>query len=204
MYGVAVMCPTLHLEPGIVEACSSPVTGLLDLGRYPEGADPLAGEIAAAFRSATFESLVRDDIMRWKWSKLLTNLGNAIEAACGPEGRRGELARQVRAEGVSCLRAAGIDFASDAEDTARRGELLTLRPVSGRSRPGGSTWQSLARGTGVVETEFLNGEIVRLGERCGVATPANRMLCALALEMARRQTPPGAYDEAGLLRRLRS
>ena len=35
VYGMCVMCPTGHLEPGVVEAYSSPVTGLLDVGRYP-------------------------------------------------------------------------------------------------------------------------------------------------------------------------
>ena len=38
VYGMCVMCPAVHLEPGTVEAHSSPITGLLDLGRYPSGA----------------------------------------------------------------------------------------------------------------------------------------------------------------------
>jgi 2-dehydropantoate 2-reductase len=203
VYGVSVMCPTLHVEPGIVEASSSPVTGLLDVGRYPKGSDALAEGLAATFRAATFDSVARDDIMRWKWSKLLMNLGNAIEAACGPAGRRGELASRVRAEGVECLRVAGIDFATDEEDAARRGDLLRLHPISGRTRPGGSTWQSLARGSGDVETDYLNGEIVRLGERLGIETPVNRMLCEVVGEMARDRTPPGVYAEHDLLERLR-
>lgn len=203
VYGVSVMCPTLHLEPGIVEASSSPLTGILDIGRYPEGSDAMAEQIASAFGNATFSSLVRQDIMRWKWGKLLTNLGNAIEAACGPASRRGALADGVRAEAVACLDAARIEFSSDREDVARRGDLLQLRPIGGRPRPGGSTWQSLARGSGDVETEFLNGEIVRLGEHVGIATPVNRLLCAVALEMAQRRTPPGSYAESDLLDRLR-
>ena len=39
VYGMCVMCPATHLEPGRVEASSSPVTGLMDLGRWPTGAD---------------------------------------------------------------------------------------------------------------------------------------------------------------------
>ena len=52
VYGMCVMCPTGHLEPGVVEAYSSPVTGLLDIGRYPERASTrTAREIASAARS---------------------------------------------------------------------------------------------------------------------------------------------------------
>src|SRR5262249_54290199 len=35
VYGVCVMAPTAHLEPGVVQATSSPIAGLLDIGRYP-------------------------------------------------------------------------------------------------------------------------------------------------------------------------
>ena len=48
VYGMCVMCPTGHLEPGVVEAYSSPISGLLDVGCYPNGVDRTAEEIAAA------------------------------------------------------------------------------------------------------------------------------------------------------------
>ncbi len=60
VYGVCVMCPATHLEPGVVQASSSPVTGILDVGRYPSGdgaADERAAAIAAAFGSSTFVSV---------------------------------------------------------------------------------------------------------------------------------------------------
>ena len=62
-------------------------------------------------------SVVRDDVMRWKYAKLLNNLGNAIEALCGP--MENSLDGMVRAEGEAVFRAAGIDFASQAEDRER-------------------------------------------------------------------------------------
>lgn len=47
-----------------------------------------------------------------------------------------------------------------------------VRSVLGK-RPGyGSTWQSVERGRSV-ETQFLNGEIVRRGAARGVPTPVN-------------------------------
>ncbi|HYA67178.1 MAG TPA: 2-dehydropantoate 2-reductase, partial [Acidimicrobiales bacterium] len=35
VYGCCVMFPTSFLEPGVVQAHSAPVTGILDVGRYP-------------------------------------------------------------------------------------------------------------------------------------------------------------------------
>ncbi|CAN5792325.1 hypothetical protein BH20ACT4_BH20ACT4_04960 [soil metagenome] len=54
VYGVCVMLPSTFLHPGVVQANSAPVTGALNVGRYPNGADHLTGELAAAFSSATF------------------------------------------------------------------------------------------------------------------------------------------------------
>ena len=42
VYGVCVVCPALHLEPGVVEAHATPLTGILDIGRYPNGVDARA------------------------------------------------------------------------------------------------------------------------------------------------------------------
>ena len=190
-YGICVMMPTSFTEPGVVQAQSSPITGLLDIGRYPDGVDDVAESVAAALASATFESVPRPDVMRWKHAKLLMNLGNAIQALCAPGGTK-ELIERVRAEGIAALTAAGIPFASDEEDAARRGDLLTMRPIAGTMRGGGSTWQSFARGTGSIETDHLNGEIVLLGRLHGVPTPVNALVQRLANDAARRRTPPGS------------
>ena len=89
VYAVPVASPTAHLEPGVVQAYSSPITGILDVGRYPRGVDDVAVEVAAAFAASTFDSRALPDVFRWKWRKLITNLGNAIEAVCGPAARAG-------------------------------------------------------------------------------------------------------------------
>lgn len=198
------MCPTAHLAPGVVEAYSTPVTGLLDVGCFPNGVDSMAVWVAAAFAGATFSSEARPDIARWKYMKLLTNLGNAVEAACGPAARTGSLAARVRDEGIACFRAAGIDFASDAEDAARRGDLLQIGSIGDRPRGGGSSWQSLRRQSGSIETDYLNGEIVLLGRLHGVPTPANALVQQAAGEAAYLKQEPGSVREAELLARLDS
>jgi 2-dehydropantoate 2-reductase len=102
VYGVSVACPTSHLQPGVAQAWSTPVTGLLDIGRYPTGIDQVSESIAADFRAATFSSYPVHDIRLWKNRKLLTNLGNAIEAVCGPHERQGPLEDMLLAEGAPC------------------------------------------------------------------------------------------------------
>jgi 2-dehydropantoate 2-reductase len=201
-YAVPVVLPATYLRPGVVDASSAPVTGILDVGRYPTGVDERAEAISAAFASSTFSSVTNPTVMRFKWSKLLMNLGNALEAAIGPIGHGSDLYSAARAEAETVIAAAGIDCASPAEDAARRGDLVSLRRVGGERRGGGSSWQSLARGTGSIEADLLNGEIVLLGRLHGVPTPVNELLQVVAHELARAKAPPGSLSEADLLARL--
>lgn len=204
VYGVCVMLPAEHLEPGIVVAQSSPLTGLLDVGRFPRGADDVAAEVGAAFRRATFAAEVREDVMAWKYRKLLLNLANAVEATCARGTGRRELIEMLRREGEEVLRVAGIDLVSAEDDERRRGDLLRLHDVGGRRRGGSSTWQSLARGTGGVETDYLNGEIVLLSRLLGVPAPANELMQRTVRELARARGAPGSLSAAELLERLRA
>jgi 2-dehydropantoate 2-reductase len=143
--------------------------------------------------------------MRAKHAKLLMNLGNALEAACGSAARAAsDLVREARAEGVACFEAAGIDYASEEEDRARRGTILQIRPIAGRRREGGSSWQSLARGAGSIEADYLNGEVVLLGRAHGVPTPVNAALQEVANELARSGVPPGSMAVADVERRVRA
>ena len=152
-------------------------------------AGPRAEPIAAALASATFESVPRDDIMRWKYRKLLNNLGNAVEALCGPDPEARVVHRRAGTEGAAVLAAAGIDVVSPEEDAARRGDGFQWGGDAARSRPGGSSWQSLARGTGSIEADYLNGEIVLLGRIHDVPTPVNLLLQQLAGERGPRGPP---------------
>ncbi len=202
VYGMCVMCPATHLTPGVVQANSSPVTGLLDVGRWPGGVDECARELAGILSGATFDSVARDDIARWKWGKLLMNLGNAVQAVCGTDEPAPELTSRVVQEGVDVLSAAGIAFVGREESKARRGDLLNTTYAGGAKRGGGSTWQSLVRGTGSIETDYLTGEIVLRGRLHGVPTPANDLVQRLANQLARERRPPGAWSEAEVLAQL--
>jgi 2-dehydropantoate 2-reductase len=187
------VCPATHLRPGVIQAHSAPISGLLDLGRFPQGVDDTARAIAAALGASTFLSVAQPDIMRWKYRKLLQNLSNAADALCGREGRDSPLVKEAQREGEAVLLAAGITVATAEEDRAHRGDHLRLRNTTSGEWSGGSSWQSLARGTGSIEVEFLNGEIVLLGALHGVPTPVNSVLLRLALDAAREGRPPGSW-----------
>jgi 2-dehydropantoate 2-reductase len=199
---MCVMLPATHLEPGVVQVSSAPLTGILDLGRYPAGTDAVTERIAADLETARFSARPDPAIMRRKYRKLVMNLGNAIEAACGHGSRGGELLERAVSEAMACFDAAGIDVASAEEDRERRGDLLQVQPVMGARRGGGSSWQSLARGTGTIETDFLNGEIVLLGRLQGVPPPVNALLQRTAGRLARDRIPPGSLSADELLAEL--
>ena len=199
VYGVVVMSPTAHLEPGLVQAYSTPVTGILDVGRYPAGLDGTSAGLCGMFAASTYASAQRADIVAWKHGKLLANLTNAIEALCGTaESRKGQVARLAVEEGRRCLAAAGIAVSEEDPD-AGRGGLLTPKPIGSAQRPGGSMLQSLRRHSELTEVDYLNGEVVRLGRELAIPTPVNELLQRLVTQVARDGHAPGRISAEQLL-----
>lgn len=194
--GAYVWVPATHLQPGIVQISSWPMVGVIDVGRYPHG----ASDIVLATSQLASRSV--DDIMRWKRGKLLGNLANSVEALAGASGDASWVVEAARAEGVACFAAGGFSYASAAEIDARCAGI-EIRAIGGKSRPGGSTWQSLARG-GPLEVDFLNGEVALLGRQLGVATPVNAGLQRLANAAARAGARPGEMPLAELEAAVRS
>ncbi|MEV0414778.1 2-dehydropantoate 2-reductase N-terminal domain-containing protein [Streptomyces sp. NPDC050448] len=192
VYGVCVWLPATFLEPGAVSALCTPLTGILHIGLAAGGADARARRIAADLEKSGFEAPVVEDVMRWKYAKLLGNLGNAIQATTGPEPDPAKAALLLRAqrEGRAALEAAGIAYASDAEQAAARDGKVDQPP----GVRGGSSWQSLRRGTGTIEADYLNGEISLLGRLHGIPTPVNDTLRHAANIFAREGLPPGAMS----------
>lgn len=193
VYGMCVWLPTSYLEPGVVRAPCAPLTGILHVGRYPSGDDEVVRRIAADLNGSGFDAPVTDDVMAWKYAKLVMNLANAVAALCGPDedGPLLELADRARAEGVAVLDAAGIAHIGPEQQARTRGDRMEQQPVKGETRGGGSSWQSLMRGTGSIETDYLNGEIVLLGRQFGVPTPVNEALRRTATLFARQHRHPG-------------
>jgi 2-dehydropantoate 2-reductase len=174
--------------------------GILDVGRYPNGIDATDEALAGAFRAAGYGSEPVTEIQRPKYSKLLDNLGNAVEALCPPGAGADALTGAARQEGEAILRAAGVDWgAGDPTVAQRRDGIYRLRPIAGERRDGGSTWQSLARGTGNIEVDHLNGEIVFLARLHGLKAPVNQALQRAAVGAAATGTGVGSVDASAIL-----
>ncbi len=202
VHGVTVMMPAGFAVPGEVAAFSTPRHGIFDIGRFPAGRDAADDALAAALEAANIAAFVVSDVMASKYGKLLMNLNNIVEAALGRGAERGRIGAVLRAEGEAVLAAAGIGWRDMGAADPRRDALMRQQPVDGVERTGGSSTQSLARGTGSIETDYLNGEIVLLGRLHGVPTPANAYFVDLSARLVRDGSRPGAISlaevEAGL------
>lgn len=165
-----------HLVPGEVVCSASGVHGWLDVGCYPTGSNELCDAIAADLRNAQFACEADPQVMMKKRTKLLSNVSNCL-AIMGDdsEGKiRKFLSDALVAEAEACYRAANLPYyPRETYRTLRverpdspRGPAVVGEPFGGAKnlRGGSSTWQSLARGTGDIECDFLNGEISLLGE----------------------------------------
>jgi 2-dehydropantoate 2-reductase len=193
VYGAVVMVPADHLRPGRVESYGAKASGIIDVGRYPAGVDERCEAICGALAASRIPSEPSADVMRRKYAKLLRNLGNAVGALFGDaKTSRAELTERLREEGRAALAAAEIKHDDEVvDDIGSRWEMLDVKPIGDRERAGSSSWQSLARGAGTIETDYLNGEIVLLGRLYGVPTPLNLAICRLADDAARRGAQPG-------------
>ena len=204
VFGICVWLPAVHLEPGEVIVRSWPVVGQFHIARWPASlstqadADLLTA-LAEAWSAAGIRVRIPDDVAPWKYNKLLGNLGNAVGALSTEPADASDVVTAVRSEGENVLRHAGIEFVSFETSTAARADGPTIRPVPGwNAGPSNSTWQSLSRNAGSVETDFLNGEIVRLAHRHGIAAPLNAALARAARAAVRSGLGPSRYSAAQL------
>jgi 2-dehydropantoate 2-reductase len=126
---------------------------------------------------------------------MIMNLGNVLDAAAGEAAFSSDLGEAARQEARLVLKAAAVAL-SDAggADDERRKQLMQMQPVPGADRVGSSSAQSLARGTGSIETDYLNGEIALLGRLNGVPTPINDGLVRLGRHLIAQKSKPGSLS----------
>jgi len=201
VYAMTVILPSTFVHAGEVTAFGAPHAGILDLGRYPNGADEAAETIAAALRKAGFASAVDPEIMASKYGKLMQNLANIIEAALIP-GDHGAIINAAREEAEAVYKVAGIVWRDVGDNDPRRQELMQSHAIPGADRVGSSTAQSLVRHTGSIETDYLNGEIVLLGRLNDVPTPVNVYFSALAQRMIGEKLKPRSVSPAEVEREI--
>jgi 2-dehydropantoate 2-reductase len=207
VFGGLLLCPVTRIAPFTVRNHASPTYGVLDIGRWPDAngvVDPLAAAIAADLQAAGLSSRAVPDITRWKYAKLLQNVLNAVDAACGWRARVGPLADRVVAEARACLEAAGIGRVGPHELRTRSAGYSDYVAVDGVTFAGSSTAQSLANNAGSVEVDYLNGEICLLGRLHGVPTPANALMQQVCTRLAATGASPGELRLDELTARLQA
>jgi len=199
VFGVCVWFPTVMVEPGEVLVRGAALRGIFHIGRYgispdPRGDTAMMDALRRDWMAADFEVVQPGDVMRWKYRKLIANVGNVLQALLGDTTDATDLRRAADAEAREVLVAAGISIPDDQEASAAWAGYA-VRPVPGEPAVmGGSTWQSLIRGTGTIETTYLNGEIALIARRMGRSAPINAGLTAAARRAAREGLEPGAID----------
>lgn len=193
VYGAMVRVGSVYLTDGEVIARRDP-PGWFIIGRYPKGKDEIAETVAEQLRTARFFVRTSDDVMPYKWGKLMGNLGNAVGAITSARWRDvGHIMRAAQKELTDLLTEANIHWISQEQVGKEWSEIS--EPLLGRveHEAQSSTWQSLAREQGTVETDFMNGEVVRLAESLGKKAPVNEILLRIAKEMAANREHPGKY-----------
>jgi len=190
----AVYVATAMPEPGVVQhfGRGDLVIGPLDAAA---ASDPAVARrlqrVVALMAGADVPVTVSPDVRTELWRKLLVNCAyNAISAlAQQPYGRMAaqpdvvQLQRTLVHEVVAVAQAEGVALSlTEAMDTVSR--LAGAMPAQFSS-----TAQDMARGKRS-EIDHLNGTVVRLGARHGIAVPANEALYALVkLVESARQAP---------------
>ncbi|MBN3801687.1 ketopantoate reductase family protein [Paraburkholderia sp. Ac-20336] len=172
-----------HIESGVSGKLT--IIGELD-GQVTER----VRAIADAFNSAGLTTMVSDNILGTMWDKLLINV--ATGAITGVTGLTyGQLyeepvlkatALAAIEEAMAAAKAAGIRLsmirAEEAWTLAAEGLPLAFKT---------SMLQSLEKGS-VTEIDFINGVVVRWGQRLGVPTPVNSTLVACIKGIERAMT----------------
>ncbi|KPP86558.1 MAG: 2-dehydropantoate 2-reductase [Rhodobacteraceae bacterium HLUCCO07] len=192
VHGITVMLPALLLAPGDVVTWGEPQFGYFDIGRYPHGHDADDVRLAEAFRGSKITPFVLDDVMSSKYRKLLHNVGNITQAALGRGVDTGEIGAALKDEARAVYDAHGIKPRDGEKHEPERKELMRFGTIEGIENIGGSTAQSLARGAGSVETDYLNGEISLMGRLASVPTPVNDAMTRLGARLAREGVAPGS------------
>jgi 2-dehydropantoate 2-reductase len=205
VFGICVWMPAVHLEPGEVIIRGVPISGMFHIGRVPAAAAgeddrALLKQLQSDWTEAGFTVTLPDDVMPWKYRKLISNIGNAFQALVGNNGDTRPLVQAADREAREVLEAASISYTDDAEEKAARAQSFEVKPVPGEpAELGGSTWQSMTRGTGNVESDYLNGEIAQIAHRHGRLAPINSRIASLARQAAKDGRRPGSIsaDELG-------
>jgi 2-dehydropantoate 2-reductase len=184
----------------------------------------LSAPLADAMNHAGLNAKLYPVARAMKWSKLFTNLtANASSAILGMTPRAVfsdpqlfKLEREMLRECLQVMRTGGIDVV-DLPGTPVRMLAFAVKslprrlaqPLLARAVGGGrggkmpSFYLDLNSGRGKTEVEWLNGAVVREGERLGITVPVNRLLTETLTGLAKDPSlQKEFFEKPGTLIRL--
>jgi 2-dehydropantoate 2-reductase len=178
------------------------------------GQHPLVPELHRAMGAAHLNPRMYDRPEDMKWSKMLTNLvANASSAILDMQPaeifahpRLFDLEMMQLSEALRVMRAQGVRvvdlpatpvrllaFAVRYVPPALSRKLLGRAVGGGRGEKMPSLHIDFHSGRDKSEVDYLNGAVVRYGERYDVPTPANRLLNQTLLSLVNGEVPPDSY-----------
>jgi 2-dehydropantoate 2-reductase len=222
-YAGAITVPVEVLKPAVIE----PRWGRGGIGIAPIEAGHEVAPVCRLFADVGFAVRAYRDWRAMKWSKLMLNvLANAIPAILDwpldqVYANRGlyELERAVLQEARTVVKRMGTRLVSlpgypvpllvwvlCALPETLTYPLFRRMVLSGRGGKKPSLHIDLARGRDRSEVEFLNGAVVRAGEKLDLPTPVNRILYDTLTGIAQQELEWAQYQGQAerLIRRARN
>lgn len=185
------------------------------LGIAPVAPGQAVDEWVGLFREAGIHAGARADYRAMKWSKAFLNImGNASSAILNRppaevyrHGAMFDMEMRMLREMLAVMKRLGFSITNLPGASARplarslaHAPRFLLRPVfnqiivHGRGDKMPSFHIDLAGGKERSEVTFHNGAIADAGQRLGLATPVNRTLNDVLLQLARGEVDRAAYD----------
>jgi 2-dehydropantoate 2-reductase len=177
------------VEPGQV---SFDIQGDTWMGPFEPTGTPMerVEELAATITRAGMNTVALEDARGAQWSKLifnastnpvgaLTRLHHSAATFLPPTG---DLFEALIEEGLAVARAQGIELHGDPRD-------LVMKGAQAPGKHKASMLQDILAER-PTEVDFLNGAVVRWGEKTGVPTPLNKAMWALIKGLEHSWTNP--------------
>jgi 2-dehydropantoate 2-reductase len=170
---------------------------------------PLSEKLNRALDRAFLNSKLYEDAAGMKWSKMLTNLlANPTSAILDMTAREVfanrdlyKLEIDMLRECLAVMEAQKIELVDLPGTPVRALAYATRLPLwlskpflsraagAGRGAKMPSFHIDLHMGRGKSEVEYLHGEVVRAGKKCGVPTPVNKVLTETLLALTNNEIP---------------
>ncbi|MBT8507069.1 2-dehydropantoate 2-reductase [Methanomicrobiaceae archaeon CYW5] len=161
----------------------SVIGGNANFGRFPDGEDEPVCRLVSLFEEVGIGAESHPSIRTALWGKTLYNaalnpLGAIMNVPYGAlkEPHAWHIIEQVVTEGFAAASADGVmlEWASPEEYL----EYLANIQIPATAQHRSSMLQDITAGR-ITEIDFINGAIVRIGERYGIDTTVNNLICDL-------------------------